>query len=47
VLDGGMGEDGEPLANAQRAKVVVTGAKSGGRVVRLLVGDPFTYATGP
>ncbi len=47
VLDGGIGDDGQPLAHAQRAKLVVNAAKAGHRVVRLLVGDPFTYATGP
>jgi len=47
VLDGGIGDDGQPLAHAQRVKLVVNAAKAGHRVVRLLVGDPFTYATGP
>jgi uroporphyrinogen III methyltransferase/synthase len=47
VLDGAFGEDGQPLATAQRAKLVLAEAKAGRRVVRLFVGDPFTYATGP
>jgi uroporphyrinogen III methyltransferase/synthase len=45
VLDGAIGEDGQPLAHAQRAKLVVKAAKSGRRVVRLLEGDPFLYST--
>ena len=47
VVDGGFGEDGAPLAHAQRVKLVLGAARSGKRVVRLFVGDPFTYATGP
>ncbi|GAA3815360.1 uroporphyrinogen-III synthase [Nocardioides panacisoli] len=47
VVDGGFGEDGQPLTHAARAKVVVKHAKKGGRVVRLLAGDPFIYASGP
>ena len=47
VVDGGFGEDGQPLALAQRIKLVLTPVKAGKRVVRLFVGDPFTYATGP
>jgi uroporphyrinogen III methyltransferase/synthase len=46
-VDGGFGQDGQPLTHAARAKVVVKEAKAGGRVVRLLVGDPFLYASGP
>ena len=46
-LDGGFGEDGPPLTPAARAKVVVKQAKRGVRVVRLLGGDPFLYASGP
>ncbi len=46
-VDGGFGEDGQPLTHAARAKVVVKHAKRGLRVVRLMVGDPFTYASGP
>ncbi|MCL2543837.1 MAG: uroporphyrinogen-III synthase [Nocardioidaceae bacterium] len=47
VVDGGFGEDGQPLTHAARAKVVVKQAKRGLRVVRLLGGDPFIYASGP
>ena len=46
-VDGGFGEDGQPLTYASRAKVVVKQAKTGQRVVRLLGGDPFLYASGP
>ncbi|HET7430733.1 MAG TPA: uroporphyrinogen-III synthase [Nocardioides sp.] len=45
-VDGGFGEDGQPLTHAARAKVVVRHAKKS-RVVRLLAGDPFLYASGP
>jgi uroporphyrinogen III methyltransferase/synthase len=47
LLDGGFGEDGQPLTHAARAKVVVREAKAGRRVVRLMVGDPFVHASGP
>ncbi|HET7071191.1 MAG TPA: SAM-dependent methyltransferase, partial [Nocardioides sp.] len=47
LVDGGFGEDGQPLTHAARAKVVVRQAKRGGRVVRLMTGDPFVYASGP
>jgi uroporphyrinogen III methyltransferase / synthase len=47
VIDGGYGEDGQALTYASRAKLVVRQAKSGLRVVRLLSGDPWLYATGP
>ena len=47
LVDGGFGEDGQPLTHAARAKVVVKQAKRGGRVVRLMTGDPFVYASGP
>ncbi|MEO9324373.1 uroporphyrinogen-III synthase [Nocardioides sp. C4-1] len=47
LVDGGFGEDGQPLTHANRAKVVVKQAKRGLRVVRLLAGDPFLYASGP
>jgi uroporphyrinogen III methyltransferase / synthase len=47
VVDGGFGEDGQPLTHAGRAKVIVKQAKSGKRVVRLMAGDPFVYASGP
>ena len=46
-VDGGFGEDGQPLTQAARAKVVVKHAKRGQRVVRLMTGDPFLYASGP
>lgn len=47
LVDGGFGEDGQPLTHAARAKVVVKQAKRGLRVVRLMAGDPFVYASGP
>ncbi|WP_121253234.1 uroporphyrinogen-III synthase [Nocardioides ferulae] len=47
LVDGGFGEDGQPLTHAARAKVVVKQAKRGRRVVRLIGGDPFVYACGP
>jgi uroporphyrinogen III methyltransferase / synthase len=46
-VDGGFGEDGQPLTHAARAKVIVRQAKTGKRVVRLMSGDPFVYASGP
>ena len=46
-VDGGFGQDGQPLTHAARAKVVVRQAKRGRRVVRLMSGDPFLYASGP
>ncbi len=46
-VDGGFGEDGQPLTHAARAKVVVKQAKTGRAVVRLMSGDPFLYASGP
>jgi uroporphyrinogen III methyltransferase/synthase len=46
-VDGGFGEDGQPLTHASRAKVVVKQARAGQRVVRLMSGDPFMYASGP
>ncbi|MFL6062088.1 MAG: uroporphyrinogen-III synthase [Marmoricola sp.] len=46
-VDGGFGEDGQPLTHASRAKVVIRQAKTGKRVVRLMAGDPFLYASGP
>ncbi len=45
-VDGGFGEDGQPLTHAARAKVVVRHGKKA-RVVRLMNGDPFLYASGP
>ncbi|MFC7496665.1 MULTISPECIES: uroporphyrinogen-III synthase [unclassified Nocardioides] len=47
IVDGGFGEDGQPLTHAARGKVVVRHAKKGQRVVRLMAGDPFLYASGP
>jgi uroporphyrinogen III methyltransferase/synthase len=47
LVDGGFGEDGQPLTHAARAKVVVKQAKRGARIVRLMTGDPFLYASGP
>jgi uroporphyrinogen III methyltransferase/synthase len=46
-IDGGFGEDGQPLTHAARAKVVTRQARTGRRVVRLMAGDPFLYASGP
>ncbi len=46
-VDGGFGEDGQPLTHAARAKVIVRHGKAGNRVVRLMSGDPFLYASGP
>ncbi len=45
-VDGGFGQDGQPLTHASRAKVVVRHGKKA-RVVRLLAGDPFLFASGP
>jgi len=47
VIDGGANADGAVLTHAARAKLVVKHAKTGAHVVRLMTGDPFTYATGP
>ncbi|WP_414991046.1 uroporphyrinogen-III synthase [Aeromicrobium sp.] len=47
VVDGGRDDKGEPLTHAQRGRLVVRHAKTGAHVVRLISGDPFTYATGP
>jgi uroporphyrinogen III methyltransferase/synthase len=46
-VDGGFGEDGQPLTHAARAKVVVREAKKGVAVVRLMAGDPFVFASAP
>jgi uroporphyrinogen III methyltransferase / synthase len=46
VVDGSLGDDGQPLSHAVRARLVAKAAKGGGLVVRLLDGDPFLYATG-
>lgn len=47
LVDGGRGEDRQLLSSASRAKLVVKHAKTGARVVRLLTGDPWLYASGP
>ncbi len=47
LVDGGFGGGGRPLTNAARAKLVVRQAKRGRRVVRLMAGDPFLFASGP
>jgi uroporphyrinogen III methyltransferase / synthase len=47
VVDGGFGDDGEPLTHAARSKLVVRHAKHATHVVRLMAGDPWLYATGP
>ena len=47
VVDGGRGEDRQPLSTASRAKLVVKHAKTGAHVVRLLSGDPWLYGSGP
>ncbi|MGH3423129.1 MAG: uroporphyrinogen-III synthase, partial [Nocardioidaceae bacterium] len=47
LIDGGFAEDGTALTPAVRGRLVVKYAKTGANVVRLLAGDPFTYATGP
>jgi uroporphyrinogen III methyltransferase / synthase len=47
VVDGGYGEDGQPLTYASRAKLVVRYAKGGGNVVRLVAGDPWLYSSSP
>ncbi len=43
VLDAGFGEDGAPLTQASRAKIVTRAARGGRRVVRLMDGDPATF----
>ncbi len=47
IIDAGRDSDGNELTAAARSKLVVKHAKGGKHVVRLMVGDPFTYATGP
>jgi uroporphyrinogen III methyltransferase/synthase len=46
VVDGGFGEDGQPLTPAARAKLVVRHARGQQHVVRLMSGDPWMYTTG-
>jgi uroporphyrinogen III methyltransferase/synthase len=43
IVDGAVGDDGQPLARAARTKLLVATAKAGRRVVRLIQGDPATY----
>mgnify|MGYP001765286823 CR=1 FL=1 len=45
-VDGGFGQNGQPLTHASRARLVVRLGKRA-RVVRLMTGDPFLYASGP
>jgi uroporphyrinogen III methyltransferase/synthase len=40
IVDATVGADGEPLANASRAKLVTSAARAGRSVVRVLPGDP-------
>ncbi|HET7173098.1 MAG TPA: uroporphyrinogen-III synthase [Nocardioidaceae bacterium] len=47
VVDAGRAENGRPLTHAARARLVVRYAKAGGRVVRLVAGDPWVYSTAP
>ena len=47
IVDGGVGEDGVTLTHAARGRLVVKHAKTGSHIVRLIAGDPFTYATAP
>jgi uroporphyrinogen III methyltransferase/synthase len=44
TVDATFGENGQPLAQATRAKLVVRAAKSAQRVVRLLDGDAVTFS---
>lgn len=43
LLRAGFGEDGAPLTQASRAKLVTRAARAGKRVVRLMDGDPATF----
>ena len=47
VVEGGVDDEGRPLTHAARGRIVVKHAKAGKHVVRLVSGDPFTYATAP
>lgn len=47
IVAGGVDDQGKALTPSARAKLVVKHARSGAHVVRLLAGDPFTYATAP
>ncbi|MPZ62200.1 MAG: bifunctional uroporphyrinogen-III C-methyltransferase/uroporphyrinogen-III synthase [Propionibacteriales bacterium] len=46
-VDGGFDQDGEPLTQASRGRLVVRHAKNAENVVRLLTGDPWMYTAGP
>jgi uroporphyrinogen III methyltransferase/synthase len=46
VVDGGFDGEGFPLTASVRGRKIVSAAKGGRRVVRLLDGDPFTHPTG-
>ncbi len=43
IIDASCGQDGQPLTHAGRAKLVTSAAKKGGRVVRLMDGDPILF----
>ena len=43
IVDGSLGEDGQPLAHAARAKLVVEAARRARTVVRLMDGDPAPF----
>jgi len=44
VLDAGFGDDGQPMTLNARAKLVARAARNGATVVRLMDGDPATFA---
>ena len=46
VVDGAHDEDGALLTHAARAKLVVKHARAGHKLVRLIAGDPWMYASG-
>ena len=43
ILDAACGEDGQPLSQVQRARLVTRAAKGARLVVRLMSGDPGTF----
>jgi uroporphyrinogen III methyltransferase / synthase len=43
LVEAGVGDDGQPLAHAARARIAVDAAREGLRVVRLVVGDPALF----
>jgi uroporphyrinogen III methyltransferase / synthase len=43
IVDGSLDEDGQPLAHATRAKLVVDAARRARTVVRLMDGDPAAF----